>query len=53
MGQFFTIFPLIVFIFCVTLLLYYLCAANFAGVMGLASFVSGKRTVLGQQASRR
>jgi cellulose synthase/poly-beta-1,6-N-acetylglucosamine synthase-like glycosyltransferase len=31
---------------------YYLCATNFAGIAGLASFVSGKRTVLWQQASR-
>lgn len=32
---------------------YYLCATNFAGLAGLASFVSGKRTVLWHQASRR
>jgi cellulose synthase/poly-beta-1,6-N-acetylglucosamine synthase-like glycosyltransferase len=32
---------------------YYLCATNFAGLAGLASFLSGKRTVLWQQASRR
>jgi hypothetical protein len=32
---------------------YYLCATNFAGLRGLASFVLGKRTVLWQQASRR
>jgi cellulose synthase/poly-beta-1,6-N-acetylglucosamine synthase-like glycosyltransferase len=32
---------------------YFLCATNFAGLAGLASFLSGKRTVLWQQASRR
>ena len=32
---------------------YYLCATNFAGFAGLADFLSGKRTVLWQQASRR
>jgi biofilm PGA synthesis N-glycosyltransferase PgaC len=32
---------------------YYLCATNFAGLAGLANFISGKRTVLWQQASRR
>jgi len=32
---------------------YYLCATNFAGFTGLANFLSGKRTVLWQQASRR
>jgi cellulose synthase/poly-beta-1,6-N-acetylglucosamine synthase-like glycosyltransferase len=32
---------------------YYLCATNIAGLTGLADFVSGKRTVLWQQASRR
>jgi hypothetical protein len=32
---------------------YYLCATNFAGIAGLANFVSGKRTVLWHQASRR
>ena len=32
---------------------YYLCATNFAGIAGLANFISGKRTVLWQQASRR
>jgi len=32
---------------------YYLCVTNFAGISGLANFVSGKRTVLWQQASRR
>jgi hypothetical protein len=32
---------------------YYLCATNFAGLAGLANFLSGKRTVLWQQASRR
>jgi cellulose synthase/poly-beta-1,6-N-acetylglucosamine synthase-like glycosyltransferase len=32
---------------------YYLCATNFAGFAGLARFVSGKQTVLWQQASRR
>ena len=37
----------------VLMLPYYLCATNFAGVVGLANFVSGKRTVLWQQASRR
>ena len=37
----------------VLMLPYYLCATNFAGIVGLANFVSGKRTVLWQQASRR
>ncbi|HUE99899.1 MAG TPA: glycosyltransferase family 2 protein [Anaerolineales bacterium] len=37
----------------ILMLPYYLCATNFAGVMGLANFVSGKRTVLWHQASRR
>jgi poly-beta-1,6-N-acetyl-D-glucosamine synthase len=37
----------------ILMLPYYLCATNFAGIAGLASFVSGKRTVLWQQASRR
>ena len=37
----------------VLMLPYYLCATNFAGIAGLANFVSGKRTVLWQQASRR
>jgi poly-beta-1,6-N-acetyl-D-glucosamine synthase len=37
----------------VLMLPYYLCATNFAGISGLANFVSGKRTVLWQQASRR
>jgi len=32
---------------------YYLCATNLAGLAGLANFLSGKRTVLWQQASRR
>ena len=32
---------------------YYLCATNFAGLAGLVNFLSGKRTVLWQQASRR
>ena len=32
---------------------YYLCATNFAGLTGLANFITGKRTVLWQQASRR
>jgi hypothetical protein len=32
---------------------YYLCATNFAGIAGLASFITGKRTVLWHQASRR
>jgi cellulose synthase/poly-beta-1,6-N-acetylglucosamine synthase-like glycosyltransferase len=32
---------------------YYLCATNFAGLAGLANFLSGKRSVLWQQASRR
>lgn len=35
------------------LLPYYLCATNFAGLAGLANFLSGKRTVLWHQASRR
>ncbi len=37
----------------ILMLPYYLCATNFAGITGLANFVSGKRTVLWQQASRR
>jgi cellulose synthase/poly-beta-1,6-N-acetylglucosamine synthase-like glycosyltransferase len=37
----------------VLMLPYYLCATNFAGIAGLANFLSGKRTVLWQQASRR
>ncbi|HET6594613.1 MAG TPA: glycosyltransferase family 2 protein [Anaerolineales bacterium] len=37
----------------ILMLPYYLCATNFAGIVGLANFVSGKRTVLWQQASRR
>ena len=37
----------------VLMLPYYLCATNFAGLAGLANFLSGKRTVLWQQASRR
>lgn len=37
----------------VLMLPYYLCATNFAGLAGLANFVTGKRTVLWQQASRR
>jgi poly-beta-1,6-N-acetyl-D-glucosamine synthase len=37
----------------VLMLPYYLCATNFAGIAGLAGFISGKRTVLWQQASRR
>ena len=37
----------------VLMLPYYLCATNFAGIAGLADFVSGRRTVLWQQASRR
>jgi len=32
---------------------YYLCATNFAGITGLADFLSGRRSVLWQQASRR
>lgn len=40
-------------LFKVLMLPYYLCATNFAGITGLANFVSGKRTVLWQQASRR
>lgn len=32
---------------------YFLCATNFAGFMGLADFISGRRSVLWQQASRR
>jgi cellulose synthase/poly-beta-1,6-N-acetylglucosamine synthase-like glycosyltransferase len=32
---------------------YFLCATNFAGFTGLADFVSGRRSVLWQQASRR
>jgi biofilm PGA synthesis N-glycosyltransferase PgaC len=35
------------------LLPYYLCATNFAGLAGLTNFLSGKRTVLWQQATRR
>lgn len=37
----------------VLMLPYYLCATNFAGLSGLADFISGRRTVLWQQASRR
>jgi poly-beta-1,6-N-acetyl-D-glucosamine synthase len=37
----------------VLMLPYYLCATNLAGLTGLANFLSGKRTVLWQQASRR
>jgi poly-beta-1,6-N-acetyl-D-glucosamine synthase len=37
----------------VLMLPYYLCATNFAGIAGLVGFISGKRTVLWQQASRR
>lgn len=37
----------------VLMLPYFLCAANFAGIAGLADFLSGKRPVLWQQASRR
>jgi cellulose synthase/poly-beta-1,6-N-acetylglucosamine synthase-like glycosyltransferase len=37
----------------ILMLPYYLCATNFAGITGLANFVSGKRTVLWHQASRR
>jgi poly-beta-1,6-N-acetyl-D-glucosamine synthase len=37
----------------VLMLPYYLCATNFAGIAGLANFISGKRSVLWQQASRR
>lgn len=37
----------------VLMLPYYLCATNFAGIAGLADFISGKRTVLWQQASRQ
>ncbi|HEX2989092.1 MAG TPA: glycosyltransferase, partial [Anaerolineales bacterium] len=37
----------------ILMLPYYLCATNFAGIAGLAGFISGKRTVLWQQASRR
>jgi cellulose synthase/poly-beta-1,6-N-acetylglucosamine synthase-like glycosyltransferase len=37
----------------VFMLPYYLCATNFAGLTGLANFISGKRTVLWHQASRR
>ena len=32
---------------------YFLCATNFAGFTGLADFLSGRRSVLWQQASRR
>jgi cellulose synthase/poly-beta-1,6-N-acetylglucosamine synthase-like glycosyltransferase len=32
---------------------YYLCATNFAGLAGLASFLSGRRSVLWHQARRR
>ena len=32
---------------------YFLCATNFAGIAGLADFISGRRSVLWQQASRR
>lgn len=37
----------------VLMLPYYLCATNFAGIAGLANFLSGKRSVLWRQASRR
>ena len=37
----------------ILMLPYYLCATNFAGIAGLANFVTGKRTVLWHQASRR
>ena len=37
----------------VLMLPYFLCATNFAGFTGLADFVSGRRSVLWQQASRR
>jgi cellulose synthase/poly-beta-1,6-N-acetylglucosamine synthase-like glycosyltransferase len=37
----------------ILMLPYYLCAANFAGLAGLANFLSGKRSVLWHQASRR
>ncbi len=37
----------------VLMLPYFLCATNFAGIAGLADFISGKRSVLWQQASRR
>jgi cellulose synthase/poly-beta-1,6-N-acetylglucosamine synthase-like glycosyltransferase len=37
----------------VLMLPYYLCATNFAGLTGLADFLTGKRTVLWHQASRR
>jgi biofilm PGA synthesis N-glycosyltransferase PgaC len=36
----------------ILILPYYLCATNFAGIAGLGKFVSGKRTVLWQKASR-
>jgi cellulose synthase/poly-beta-1,6-N-acetylglucosamine synthase-like glycosyltransferase len=32
---------------------YFLCATNYAGIAGLADFISGRRSVLWQQASRR
>jgi poly-beta-1,6-N-acetyl-D-glucosamine synthase len=37
----------------ILMLPYYLCATNFAGIAGLADFLSGKRSVLWQQANRR
>jgi biofilm PGA synthesis N-glycosyltransferase PgaC len=37
----------------ILMLPYFLCATNFAGIAGLADFISGKRSVLWQQASRR
>jgi cellulose synthase/poly-beta-1,6-N-acetylglucosamine synthase-like glycosyltransferase len=37
----------------VLMLPYYLCATNLAGISGLADFVSGRRSVLWEQASRR
>ena len=37
----------------VLMLPYFLCATNFAGFLGLANFLSGRRSVLWQQASRR
>jgi len=37
----------------ILMLPYYLCATNFAGIAGLANFMTGKKSVLWQQASRR
>ncbi|HEY9525510.1 MAG TPA: glycosyltransferase family 2 protein [Anaerolineales bacterium] len=37
----------------ILMLPYFLCATNFAGFTGLADFISGRRSVLWQQASRR